>query len=85
MLNPDPQPGDTVIPRSFGREATQVTVDLSVSKTIAKGLVVAVDAQNLPNHSRLFGTNGIVTAPLFGMPNQALNGRRLEVTIRYGF
>jgi hypothetical protein len=85
LLNPDPQPGDTIIPRNFGREPTQVTVDLSVSKTIAKGLVVAVDAQNLPNHSRLFGANGIVTAPLFGMPNQALNGRRLELTIRYGF
>jgi Carboxypeptidase regulatory-like domain len=85
LVNPDPQPGDTIIPRNFGREPRQVTVDLTVSKTIAKGLVVAVDAQNLPNRSRLFGTNGIVTSPLFGMPNQALNGRRLELTIRYGF
>jgi Carboxypeptidase regulatory-like domain len=85
LLKQDPQPDDTIIPRNFGREPWQLTVDLSVSKTIAKGLVVAFDAQNLPNHSRLFGTNGIVTAPLFGIPNQALNGRRLELTIRYGF
>jgi hypothetical protein len=62
-----------------------VTVDVTVSRTIAKGLVVAVDVQNLPNRSRLLGTNGVVTSPGFGMPNQALNGRRLELTISYGF
>ena len=85
LLNPNPQPGDTIIPRNFGREPRQVTVDLSVSKAITRGLMVTIDAQNLPNFSRLFGTNGIVTTPVFGMPNQALTGRRLELTIRYGF
>jgi hypothetical protein len=84
-LNPNPLPGDTIMPRNFGREPSQVTVDVTVSRTIAKGLVVAVDVQNLPNRSRLLGTNGVVTSPGFGMPNQALNGRRLELTISYGF
>jgi Carboxypeptidase regulatory-like domain len=85
LFNPNPQPGDTIIPRNFGREARQVTLDVNISKVITKGLMVTIDVQNLPNYSRLFGTNGIVTTPVFGMPNQALNGRRVELMIRYGF
>jgi hypothetical protein len=85
LLNPNPQPGDIIIPRNFGREPMQVTVDLSASRVIVKGVMLTIDAQNLPNHSRLYATNGVVTSPVFGKPNRALSGRRLELTIRYDF
>jgi hypothetical protein len=85
VLNPNPAPGDRIIPRNFGREPRQITADLSLSKSMLKGLTVTVDAANLLNTTRLVGSNGVLTSPVFGMPNRALNGRRLELTIRYGF
>jgi Carboxypeptidase regulatory-like domain len=84
-FNPNPQPGDTRIPRNFGRDPWLVNVNLAVSKTIAKYLTVMIDAENLLNSSRLFGSNGVVTSPVFGIPRKALNPRRLELTIRVTF
>jgi hypothetical protein len=84
-FNPNPQPGDLRIPRNFGRDPDLMNLSLAVSKTIANRLVITIDSDNLLNTSRLFGSNGVVTSPVFGMPNQALNPRRLEFTIRYSF
>jgi len=85
LLNPNPQPGEVIIPRNFGREPRQVAVNLSVSQSFAKRLVFTFDADNLLNNLRLVKSNGVLTSPTFGMPNQALNGRRLLLSLRYGF
>ena len=84
IFNPNPQPGDAIIPRNFGREPWQSNVDLAVSRTV-KAVTITADAENLLNTNRFFAVNGIVTSPVFGLPNQALSARRLELTIRYGF
>jgi hypothetical protein len=85
LLNPNPQPGETIIPRNYGREQAQVAVNLSVSQTFAKTLVFTFDADNLLNNSRLVKSNGVLTSPTFGFANQALNGRRLLLSLRYAF
>jgi Carboxypeptidase regulatory-like domain len=85
LLSPNPQPGDIIVPRNLGREPRQVTVNLSVSEIILDDLIVTIDADNVLNTRRLIRSNGVLTSPEFGQPNQALNGRRLLLTVRYGF
>ena len=85
VFNPNPKPGDVVIPRNFGHEPRQVNVNLVVSKTLLKALTVTGDAENLFNNRRFFAMNGVLTSPVFGRANQALSARRFELTIRYGF
>jgi hypothetical protein len=85
LLNPNPRPGEIIIPRNFGREPRQVSMNLSISQTFAKRLVFTLDADNLLNNRRLVRSNGVLTSPTFGQPNQALNGRRLLFSFRYGF
>jgi hypothetical protein len=85
LLSPNPQPGDPIILRNFGREPAQTMVSLTLSKTFPKAITIVVDIENLLNAARLFGTNGVITSPSFGLPNQALNGRRFELGIRYNF
>jgi hypothetical protein len=85
IFNPNPAPGDAIIPRNFGREPWQTTVDLTISKTLERGLTVTAFAENLFNTRRYFAVNGVVTSPVFGLPNQALSARRFDLTIRYGF
>jgi hypothetical protein len=85
LLDPNPQPGDTIIPRNFGREPKQVNVSVAVSKNIGDVIVVTGDVENLLNTRRLFGSNGVLTSPTFGVPNQAQNARRVELTVRYSF
>jgi hypothetical protein len=84
-FNPNPQPDDRVIPRNLGRESRQVTVDVNLSQTLWKNLVVTLDAANALNHPRYVKSTGVLTSTTFGAPNQALNARRLELTIRFGF
>jgi hypothetical protein len=85
LLDPNPSPGDFIIPRNFGREPWQTTVNLNVSQTLPGNVILALDADNLLNNKRLVRSNGVLTSPLFGQPNLALNGRRLLFSLRYGF
>jgi Carboxypeptidase regulatory-like domain len=85
VFNPNPQPGDVIVPRNFGREPWDVSVALAISKALWQGVTISADAENLLNTVRFVNVNGVLTSPVFGMPNQALNGRRLELSIRYGF
>ena len=32
-----------------------------------------------------FALNGVLTSSVFGLPNQALDARRFELSMRYGF
>lgn len=85
LLDPDAQPGEVIIPRNYGREPKQVNVNLAVSKNVYDQVAVTVDAENLLNANLLYGSNGVLTSPTFGIPNQAKNARRVELTIRYSF
>ncbi len=83
-FNPNPAPGDAIIPRNLGREPWQTVVDLSISRTVSR-VTITGDAQNLLNADRYSRFNGVVTSPTFGQPTRALGARRLELTLRYGF
>ncbi|HJQ23798.1 MAG TPA: TonB-dependent receptor [Blastocatellia bacterium] len=48
-------------------------------------LTFSVNAQNVINHTNLAGINGILTSPLFGLPNQALAPRRVDLALRFNF
>jgi len=85
LLNPNPLRGAAIVPRNAGREPMQMNIDVSVTKAIAKRMTMTFDAQNVLNNARLFGTTGVLVSPVFGTPNQALNGRRFWLTVRYGF
>jgi hypothetical protein len=85
LLNPNPQPGDRLIPRNLGREPMEVTLSLNASKVLFKGLMITVNADNLLNTTRLAGTDSILTSPTFGIPNRALDGRHVELGLRYNF
>jgi hypothetical protein len=85
LFNPAPQPGDTVIPRNFGRDPVLSTVNVAVTKSIGQRFYFTVNVENVFNAHRLFASNGVVTSPVFGLPNQALNPRHVEFTIRYSF
>jgi hypothetical protein len=85
LLNPNPRPGDRLIPRNFGREPGQFAVNLVVSKTLPRGLTFAIDGQNILNTTRLVGSSGVLISPVFGRPNRALDGRHLELSLRYTF
>ena len=84
-FDPNPRPGAEIIPRNLGREPRQMNVDVSATKTLARGFSITLDVQNVFNNSRLYGTTSVLASELFGRPNLALNGRRLWVTARYGF
>jgi hypothetical protein len=85
LLDPTPSPGDFIIPRNFGRERRQVSVNLNLSQTLPHNIILAVDADNLFNNRRLIRSNGVLISPTFGVPNLALDGRRLLFSLRYGF
>jgi hypothetical protein len=85
LFDPTPGAGGTIIPRNFGREAWQINVDLALTKELFAGFYVTADVENLLNASRLTGSNGVITSPVFGLPNRALSARRFELTLRYGF
>jgi hypothetical protein len=42
-------------------------------------------AQNLTNHDNLVGYSGVVTSPFFKKPTNAMNPRKAEIGLRFGF
>jgi len=84
-FNPNPGPGDVIVPRNFGREPWQTNLDLSVSKTLFGRLTVGAFAQNVLNTTNLVRYSGVLTSKAFGTPRQALNARRFELTLTVGF
>ena len=63
----------------------RVTANLNLSKSRPEGAMVAVHIENPLNIDRRVGSNGVVTSPVFGLPNRALDKRRFELVLRYGF
>ena len=94
LFNPNPQPGEPVIPRNVGIGPTNFSFDVTVSKAFPtyKGLTpsshrptVLLSISNLLNHINYAPYNGVLTSPFFGTANRALNMRRLTLSARYDF
>ena len=94
VFNPNPPPGEAVIPRNYGIGPTNVTFDVTAAKTFVayKGLMptsrrttIMLSVSNLLNHTNYAPFNGVLTSPYFGTANRALNKRRITFTARYDF
>lgn len=93
LLNPEPKPGETIIPRNFGRGGRQLSADLVVAKVFllpgaAKGernLAVSISVKNLLNTANLNDYNGVLLAPRFGQANTAKVGRQISFGIGFSF
>jgi len=138
VFNPNPAPGDKIIPRNFGQGPGRFSVNFGISRSFgfgglasagtpsqrnnggggqagAKrpqnigtdpesaaappmpnaprsrgprhkfGLVVGVNATNLFNHTNFENFNGVLTSPMFGRASRALNGRRIDLTVKFNF
>jgi hypothetical protein len=100
-FNPNPKPGDRIIPRNFGEGPGQVNINASFSKTFSFNspdgmagittntspiyLTFSIDTENILNHTNLGRFNGVLTSPFFGRANRALDGRRLLLSARFSF
>jgi hypothetical protein len=90
-FNPDPRPGDRIVPRNFGRSAGEARVDLFVSKSMKTGpadkanLSFSASVENLLNRVNLAGFNGVLSSPAFGLANRALAPRRVQLALSVGF
>jgi hypothetical protein len=94
LLDPDPTPGEALVPRNYGRGPGLYTVNLRVAKTIQFGpelpgangapgnrrfiLTVSMAARNLLNHNNPGPIIGAITSPLFGQANQMSGGSNAE-------
>jgi hypothetical protein len=94
VFNPNPGPGDTVIPRNFGLGPTYFTLDVTAAKMFAAyngstpssfRATVLVSVTNLLNRDNYAPFNGVVTSPFFGTANRVLNNRRVTLSLRYDF
>lgn len=88
VLNPNPLPGEAVIPRNFGRQPGTVYLSGSIAKRFELGhpsLTVTVEGSNLLNRINLSRFNGVLTSPSFGGPTSADDGRQLTLRARVGF
>lgn len=86
LLEPNRFPGETLLPRNFGRGPGQQSVNLRVAKVIAFGreqfkagggsgarrfnATIGMSLRNLLNHTNPGPITGDITSPLFGQANQ---------------
>jgi hypothetical protein len=92
-LNPFPGPGDTIIPRNFGRGGRLLKFDLSFAKVFVldnpaearRVLGVTATFENLLNLTNLRDYNGVLTSPRFGAANTSEPGRRASLGLSFNF
>ena len=86
------RPGDVTIARNAGLGPRQFGVAVGFSKLYrlmapdtGPYVVFTISVDNLTNYTNYVDFNGVVTSPLFGLPNRALPPRRIELAARIGF
>lgn len=87
-FDPRLDPGDVMIPRNAGQSSPQLLLNIGLAKTLRFGpryAIFSVSVENATNRVNFSEFNGVVTSPLFGVANRALNPRRFELTSRFGF
>ena len=87
--------GEPMIVRNAGQGPSQFVLNAGVSKMLRFGtssgsggspyVILTVSAENVTNRANFADFNGVITSPLFGLPNRALNPRRIELAARFGF
>jgi hypothetical protein len=87
-----PAPGELMIVRNAGQGPRQFVLNTGVAKTLRFGggatrryVILSAGAENLTNYINYTEFNGVVTSPLFGQPNRALNPRRVVISALFGF
>jgi len=82
LLDPNPSPGEALVPRNYGRGPGQMAVNLKAGKTIHFGpepagggnrrfaASLTMSARNILNHTNPGPIVGNITSPLFGQANQ---------------
>jgi hypothetical protein len=87
-----PAPGELIVVRNAGQGPRQFVLNAGVAKTLRFGggatrryVIFSASAENVTNYVNFTDFNGVVTSPLFGQPNRALNPRRIELAARFGF
>jgi hypothetical protein len=99
LFDPDPTPGEKIVPRNFGRGPGLFTVNLRLARAFTfqehKKLTLSISARNLLNHLNPGPIIGNINSPLFGQSNQlgggngayadSANNRRLEFEARFAF
>jgi hypothetical protein len=100
-FNPNPLPGEVLIPRNFARGPGQVNLNLNFSKAFAFGewgkggsgkkgdgrykLTLGANVRNLLNHTNPAGLSGVLSSSRFDTANRALAARRIELTLKFDF
>jgi hypothetical protein len=93
LLNPNPKPGETIIPRNFGRGSRQLSADLVVAKIFVlqsaaqghRSLAANFSVKNLLNTANLGDYSGVLLAPRFGQANTAKVGRQISFGLGFSF
>jgi hypothetical protein len=91
-----PVAGEAIVVRNAGRGPTQFVLNAGVAKTWRFGsgagrdgvrpyVILTANIENLTNHVNFTEFNGVVTSPLFGVANRALNPFRIDLAARFGF
>jgi hypothetical protein len=90
-------PGQEMILRNLGQGPQQIVLNMGIAKVfrftdptrasggLAPYAILGVNAENVTNRVNFSDFNGVVTSPLFGAANRALNPRRVELTMRVAF
>jgi len=91
-FDPYPEPGELLIVRNAGQGPRSFLLNAGVAKTMRFGggatpryVIFSASAENLTNYVNFTDFNGVVTSPLFGLPNRALNPLRIELSARFAF
>ncbi len=86
VFDPNPSPGEQIVPRNFGRGPGLVTVNLRLARTFRFGeprrgktdrpyaVILSISARNLLNHLNPGPIIGNINSPLFGESNQIGGG-----------
>jgi hypothetical protein len=86
--------GEPMIRRNAGQGPGEFLLNVGIAKRFRMGLapdggerylILSASAENVTNRINYFEFNGVVTSPLFGIANRALNPRRVELSARFGF
>jgi hypothetical protein len=99
VLDPNPGPGEKLVPRNYGRGPGLFNVNLRLSRTFVwrerLKLTLSISARNLLNHLNPGPIIGNINSPMFGESNQlgggsgayanGANNRRLEFQARFAF
>jgi hypothetical protein len=85
IFNPNPRPGDQIIPRNFGEGPGQVTINLNASKTFNFNAPIRRNSVNAPSsgdlQSNLADTNQSAVEQSTNRASAVSEGRPLHLTI----